>query len=125
MKVKLVEENNRYYIYCKDVTWATDEIHKLKIRIINLINIIKQKDKEILYWKNNKIFIRRKRIQYIFNNKEYFYDTKVATIARQSGPVKIRVGKHGTVYERASYVYNLILGLVIGGIGLYLIQFIK
>ena len=30
----------------------TDEIHKLKIRIINLINIIKQKDKEILYWKN-------------------------------------------------------------------------
>ena len=30
----------------------TDEIHKLKTRIINLINIIKQKDKEILYWKN-------------------------------------------------------------------------
>ena len=30
----------------------SEEIYKLKNRIINLINIIKQKDKEILYWKN-------------------------------------------------------------------------
>ena len=30
----------------------SNEISKLKIRIINLINIIKQKDKEILFWKN-------------------------------------------------------------------------
>ena len=30
----------------------SEEIYKLKNRIINLINIIKQKDREILYWKN-------------------------------------------------------------------------
>lgn len=30
----------------------SNEIHKLKIRIINLINIIKQKENEINYWKN-------------------------------------------------------------------------
>ena len=30
----------------------SNEIHKLKIRIINLINIIKQKEKEINFWKN-------------------------------------------------------------------------
>lgn len=30
----------------------SNEIHKLKVRIINLINIIKQKEKEINYWKN-------------------------------------------------------------------------
>ena len=39
------------YAIKNKINTNSDEIHKLRIRIINLINIIKQKDKEILYWK--------------------------------------------------------------------------
>ena len=40
------------YTIKKNICNNSEEIHKLKNRIINLINIIKQKDKEICYWKN-------------------------------------------------------------------------
>ena len=40
------------YTIKKNICINPEEIHKLKNRIINLINIIKQKDKEICYWKN-------------------------------------------------------------------------
>ena len=56
-----------------------DEIHKLKNRIINLINIIKQKDKEILYWKNmRQNLYRANATQNCENlsNKNYINNTR-------------------------------------------------
>ena len=45
-------QNSPYAIKTKTLKNNANEIHKLKTRIINLINIIKQKDKEINFWKN-------------------------------------------------------------------------
>ena len=45
-------QNSPYAIKTKTLNNNANEIHKLKTRIINLINIIKQKDKEINFWKN-------------------------------------------------------------------------
>ena len=45
-------QNSPYAIKTKTLNNNGNEIHKLKTRIINLINIIKQKDKEINFWKN-------------------------------------------------------------------------
>ena len=45
-------QNSPYAIKTKTLNNKANEIHKLKTRIINLINIIKQKDKEINFWKN-------------------------------------------------------------------------
>ena len=45
-------QNSPYAIKTKTLNNNSNEIHKLKTRIINLINIIKQKDKEINFWKN-------------------------------------------------------------------------
>ena len=52
----------------------SEEIYKLKNRIINLINIIKQKDKEILYWKNMRQNLYRNNATQNcenFSNKNY------------------------------------------------------
>jgi hypothetical protein len=45
-------QNSPYAIKTKTLNNNANEIHKLKTRIINLMNIIKQKDKEINFWKN-------------------------------------------------------------------------
>ena len=45
-------QNSPYAIKTKPLNNNSNEIHKLKTRILNLINIIKQKDKEINFWKN-------------------------------------------------------------------------
>ena len=76
---------------------------------------------DFVYHWTTRGFIRRQRIQYVYNGKKYFYDTKLATARRQSGPVKIKVGKNGKVYEAGSYILSSVLGLLCFVASIYLL----
>lgn len=78
----------------------------------------------VYHWTSRGI-MRRLRIAYNFNDKDYFYDTKMNTLRRRTGPIKIKVGKHGTVFERAAYIYYIFLGTLAFGAGVYIMPFLK
>ena len=67
------------YVIKNKINNNSEEIYKLKNRIINLINIIKQKDKEILYWKNMRQNLYRNNATQNcenFSNKNYLNNTR-------------------------------------------------
>ena len=64
-------QNSPYAIKTKTLNNNGNEIHKLKTRIINLINIIKQKDKEINFWKNLRQNLYKANTTQNFDNNMY------------------------------------------------------
>ena len=64
-------QNSPYAIKTKTLNNNANEIHKLKTRIINLINIIKQKDKEINFWKNLRQNLYKANTTQNFDNNMY------------------------------------------------------
>ena len=64
-------QNSPYAIKTKTLNNNANEIHKLKTRIINLINIIKQKDKEINFWKNLRQNLYKANTTQNFDNNIY------------------------------------------------------
>jgi len=64
-------QNSPYAIKTKTLNNNSNEIHKLKTRIINLINIIKQKDKEINFWKNLRQNLYKANTTQNFDNNMY------------------------------------------------------
>ena len=64
-------QNSPYAIKTKTLKNNANEIHKLKTRIINLINIIKQKDKEINFWKNLRQNLYKANTTQNFDNNMY------------------------------------------------------
>ncbi len=64
-------QNSPYAIKTKTLNNKANEIHKLKTRIINLINIIKQKDKEINFWKNLRQNLYKANTTQNFDNNMY------------------------------------------------------
>ena len=64
-------QNSPYAIKTKTLNNKANEIHKLKTRIINLINIIKQKDKEINFWKNFRQNLYKANTTQNFDNNIY------------------------------------------------------
>ena len=64
-------QNSPYAIKTKTLNKNSNEIHKLKTRIINLINIIKQKDKEINFWKNLRQNLYKANTTQNFDNNMY------------------------------------------------------
>ena len=64
-------QNTPYAIKTKTLNNNANEIHKLKTRIINLINIIKQKDKEINFWKNLRQNLYKANTTQNFDNNMY------------------------------------------------------
>ena len=64
-------QNSPYAIKTKTLNNNSNEIHKYKTRIINLINIIKQKDKEINFWKNLRQNLYKANTTQNFDNNMY------------------------------------------------------